>query len=71
MIAVSNTTPLHYLVLVDVEEILPRLFDRIVVPGAVLAEMSHERAPARVREWAAHPPTWLQIAAPLHIRHAG
>jgi predicted nucleic acid-binding protein len=40
IVVVSDTSPLHYLVLVEQVEVLPRLFDEVLVPPAVLREMS-------------------------------
>lgn len=61
MIIVSDTTPLHYLILIEREEILPALFGEIIVPEAVLAEMSHPKTPAAVRRWIDSPPNWMQV----------
>jgi predicted nucleic acid-binding protein len=61
MIIVSDTTPLHYLILIEREEILPALFGEIIIPEAVLAEMRHENTPAAVRRWIDSPPVWVQI----------
>lgn len=52
MIVVSDTTPIHYLILTEREFILPRLFGEVIVPDAVLDEMRSQRAPLSVREWA-------------------
>ena len=32
MIVVSDTSPLNYLVLIDLQHILPELFERILIP---------------------------------------
>lgn len=39
-VVIADTSPLNYLVLVDAVEILPRLYDRITIPDAVLAELT-------------------------------
>ena len=57
MVVVSDSSPLHYLVLCDAIEVLPQLFGRVIVPKAVVAELSHAHTPARVREWLAAPPS--------------
>ncbi len=36
MIAVSNTSPLNYLILVEAIDALPKLFDEVISPPAVL-----------------------------------
>ena len=61
MIVVSDTTPIHYLILLQKESILPALFDQIVIPGAVIFEMTHPNAPEPVRTWAADPPEWVTV----------
>lgn len=37
MIIVSDTTPLHYLILIGHTELLPNLFGEIIIPEAVFA----------------------------------
>lgn len=51
MLIVSDTTPIHYLIILDRAELLPNLFGEIVIPEAVLLEMKHERTPEIVRLW--------------------
>lgn len=63
MRAVTDASPLHYLVLIRSEHVLPRLFDEVMVPPAVIAELTHQRAPEIVRAWARQPPDWLNIIA--------
>jgi predicted nucleic acid-binding protein len=60
-IVVADTGPLHYLVLIDAVQILPRLFDRVVVPDAVYGELLAAGAPDQVRHWTASPPPWLSV----------
>ena len=61
MIAVSNTSPLCYLVLVGHADILPQLFGSVHVTRKVLEELRHPDAPPSVRSWAAALPGWLTI----------
>ena len=68
--AVADTSPLNYLVLIGAIDVLPRLFEAVIVPDAVKAELLHARAPAAVRRWAAAPPScsgWRR-AAPCRRR---
>ena len=62
MIVVSDTSPLNYLVLLNAVDVLPRLFFDVYTAAEVVRELSHERAPAAVREWAESPPEWLRQA---------
>jgi len=39
------------------------LFDVVTIPDEVHAELLHPNAPPPVRDWAAHPPSWLAISA--------
>jgi predicted nucleic acid-binding protein len=39
MIVVADTTPLNYLVLIQHEDLLPRLFGRVLISPAVAAEL--------------------------------
>ncbi|MGD9630184.1 MAG: DUF3368 domain-containing protein [Pyrinomonadaceae bacterium] len=61
MMTVSDTSPVHYLVLIGQAELLPKLFGDILIPGPVAVEMRHPRAPGAVREWIACPPDWISI----------
>ena len=67
MIAVCDMGPLHYLVLIGAEHVLPQLFDRVLTPPAVLAEMGHPDTPMAVRGWAAAPPQWLEVKDPTWV----
>jgi hypothetical protein len=57
MIVVCDMGPLHYLVLIGAEDILPQVFTRVLTPVAVIAEMSHPDTPEPVRRWASSPLT--------------
>ncbi|MDI9446946.1 MAG: hypothetical protein QM844_22575 [Planctomycetota bacterium] len=63
-VVVSDTGPLNYLVLCGAIDILPRLFETVVVPAAVLAELEHEDTPAAVRRWAGALPSWVEVRTP-------
>src|ERR1700680_1189389 len=60
MTAVSNTSPLNYLVLIDLQDILPVLFDRVLIPAAVRRELEAHAAPEPIRRWMAAGATWLE-----------
>ena len=59
MIAVADTSPLCYLILIGEIDLLPRLFNQVLMPRAVLAELLHEDAPVAVRSWASNLPLWI------------
>ena len=60
MTAVSNTSPLNYLVLIDLQDILPVLFGRVLIPAAVRRELQAHAAPEPIRRWMAAGATWLE-----------
>ena len=64
MVVVADTSPINYLILIGQIDVLPMLYRRILIPPAVLAELSHRLAPKPVREWAADAPAWLEIVGP-------
>lgn len=75
MVAISDTGPLNYLLLIDCHHVLPRLFERILVPQAVHDELRREGTPDEVRHWAANLPEWMEVcqAEALHdsLLHIG
>ena len=67
MIVIADATPLHYLILIDQADLLPRLFDRVLIPPAVFGELQHPDTPEAVKHWILDPPPWLQVRAPNTI----
>ena len=63
-VVVSDTSPLHYLILCGAEEILPRLFQQVVIPPTVFQELQQPNTPARVKQWAGALPSWAFVKAP-------
>lgn len=66
-VVVSDTGPLHYLILCSVEDILPRLFAKVLIPPAVFKELQHPNAPGKVRTWAQELPAWASVQVPAKI----
>jgi predicted nucleic acid-binding protein len=64
MLVIADTSPLHYLVLIEQSAILPTLFGHVFVPPAVAEELQRPRTPAAVRAWMESPPAWLAIRSP-------
>lgn len=64
MVVVADTSPINYLILIGQIELLPRLYARILVPAAVLAELNHRLAPKPVQEWASNTPRWFEVLTP-------
>ena len=61
MIIVSDTTPLNYLVLIGEIDLLEKLFQRVIVPQAVVKEFQHPNTPPIVQNWIANAPSWVEI----------
>jgi predicted nucleic acid-binding protein len=61
MIVVADSGPLRYLLVIGHIDILPPLFDRVLIPAAVRQELTHPRAPALVRNWLENAPAWLEV----------
>lgn len=64
MIVVADTSPFNYLILIDSIDVLPALYQHVLVPHAVMDEMLSPFAPAKVRVWAQNPPDWLTTLSP-------
>ena len=67
MIVVSDATPLNILVRVGEVDVLPKLFGRVIAPGAVLEALSKPQTPELLRAWSSSPPSWLEIRSPSSI----
>lgn len=65
MIAVSNTTPLRYLIAIGQENLLGQLFEKVFIPSAVLEELTEDGTPENVRRRVLSAPSWLKVRTPL------
>jgi predicted nucleic acid-binding protein len=63
-VVVSDTSPLHYLILCGAENILPSLFQQIVIPPTVFNELQQLNTPPQVRQWASALPKWVTVQSP-------
>jgi predicted nucleic acid-binding protein len=61
MIVVSDTTPINYLVQIDLIDLIPRLYRTAFIPPSVVAELLHPEAPPAVRAWASKLPEWIVV----------
>ena len=64
MIVVSDTSPLNYLILINLVDVLAKLFQEVYIPPSVVVELTDPDAPEVVRAWIQSPPSWLKIKAP-------
>jgi predicted nucleic acid-binding protein len=61
MIAVSNTTPLRYLIAIEKQHLLGQLFEKVIVPAAVHEELTEARTPETVRRCILSLPAWYEV----------
>lgn len=52
-LVIADASPINYLILIRQIEILPRLFERVVIPRTVRNELGSPSAPPLVRDWIA------------------
>lgn len=60
-IAVGDTSPINYLILIEHIDLVQRLFGSLVIPASVALELMRDRAPRPVRAWVASLPDWARI----------
>jgi predicted nucleic acid-binding protein len=66
-VVVSDTSPLHYLILCDAVDVLPRLFRQVVIPPTVFQELQQPNTPSPVRAWIQTRPSWVTVQAPSKV----
>ena len=66
-LVIADTGPVNYLILIDLIDLLPRMFEQIALPLAVQIELADPSAPSKVRNWVATPPEWLKIHKTAHL----
>jgi len=73
IVVVADTSPLNYLIQINCDRVLPALYERVLVPSAVVEELGHPRAVEAVRAWLTCVPSWLvvqQVAEAVDVRLA-
>lgn len=61
MIVIADSSPVHYLILLEQVDLLRRLYGEVVLPDVVAKELGDSSAPCAVRDWIARPPAWATI----------
>ncbi len=61
ILVVADTSPINYLVQINCQELLVTLYRRILIPAAVLHELTQRQTPGSVRAWLDNKPEWLEI----------
>lgn len=69
-LVIADTSPINYLLLIGYIEILPALFDRVILPSAVWDELKHPKAPPVVQNWVAAPPPWVDVRPSIPFQDA-
>jgi predicted nucleic acid-binding protein len=65
VIVVADTSPINYLVLLGQVNVLPKLYGTVLLPTAVLMELTAPGAPSAVRSWALNSPEWIEVVEVL------
>lgn len=60
-LVIADTGPISYLILTEYIDLLPALFDRVILPAIVRDELKHRKAPPAVQRWIASPPSWAEV----------
>jgi predicted nucleic acid-binding protein len=68
MLIISDTSPMRYLVEIEVIDVLPRLYGHILTTPNVMDELRLDKFPTVVSQWASRPPNWLVVESPAQIR---
>jgi predicted nucleic acid-binding protein len=68
MPAVSDTSPLRYLVAVEQERLLPILFGKVIVPRGVHEELIHKGTPHQVSRFFQFAPDWYRVQESPGVR---
>ena len=61
IVVVADSGPVRYLAVLNAIGVLPKLYDRIILPRSVVEELSHPHAPVEAREWAGNLPSWAEV----------
>ena len=64
MIVVADSSPLRYLIVINLQDLLPALFGETLVPTEVLRELSSPSTPVVVSRFVKDRPAWLLVRDP-------
>ena len=68
MIVIADSSPLHYLILIDAAQTLPELFGEVLVPEAVFRELRSAGAPPKIAAFLARPRSGFALKRLLNRR---
>lgn len=63
MIVIADTSPINYLLQIELIDLLPAIYSHVTIPPEVLAELQHEVAPEIVRSWTTNLPSWVAVVS--------
>jgi hypothetical protein len=69
MIVVSDTSPINYLVLIELQALLAKLLDRILIPEAVHRELHSNAAPDPIKRFLAEARPERRVAGARGVVH--
>lgn len=61
LLVIADTGPVNYLILIGHIDLLPALFERVILPAAVHGELTSRKTPPQVRDWIVTSPAWLEV----------
>jgi predicted nucleic acid-binding protein len=61
MIVVADASPLNYLIQIECDALLPKLFGKVLVPAGVIKEFRHPATPPSVASWLSRMPSWVEV----------
>lgn len=64
MLVIADASPIRYLVLIGHIDILPPLYEQIIVPHVVVTELGQPQTPEAVKGWLDTRPNWLEVRQP-------
>jgi predicted nucleic acid-binding protein len=66
-LVIADTGPVNYLILIGHIDILPALFEKVILPAIVRDELKHPKAPPAVQRWIADLPSWADVRHTVHV----
>src|ERR1019366_2332553 len=69
-LVIADTGPVNYLILIGHIDVLPALFEKVILPAVVRDELKHRKAPPAVQQWIAAPPSWVEVRQTANVMDA-
>ena len=66
-LVIADNGPVNYLILIGHIDILPALFEKVILPAIVRDELKHPKAPPAVQRWTADLPSWAEVRHTVHV----